>query len=242
MTIKQRFARLIKSVNLYRANTGEYIDGYYRISGGTTVDGQYIEPPKTTQHLLEAVIQPNEEKRMQYGENSSNEAINLEGSIKIYTDMLLLTKKNNPLRDADKIIYEGQVYKIHRSAIWGQDPRLVYYKSIGILTEEKPSDLIAESGEPNPNDLVITLKIIATIPPMTTFRIDQNSTYCLKSGDSFTIGASANEFNNDTNILVQRNAINQDKNNEVFWVSSNEIRFNDFIDIGEEITILKDTN
>ena len=42
MTIKQRFARLIKSVNLYRANTGEYIDGYYRISGGTTVDGQYI--------------------------------------------------------------------------------------------------------------------------------------------------------------------------------------------------------
>ena len=136
MGIKQIFGNLVKPRQVYRANQGEYIDGYYRIAGGEVVEGEYVAPPAFEEISIDAVIMPNKEKRMQYGENSSNEAINLEGSIKIYSDEPFKTKNSKNITEADKILYQDNIYKIHSVAIWDQDPSFIYHKAIAILTEE----------------------------------------------------------------------------------------------------------
>lgn len=86
----------------------------------------------------------------------------------------------------------------------------------------------------------IFLVITQDIPAATILDITTSGTNYTLAGSSVTdLGATAQIFNENAGIEVNRNGVEQERGTDVIWVSSTRIRFNFTLQAGETISIQK---
>ena len=231
-----------KIYNLYRANTGSYYKGNYRIAGGyTDINNVYIAPPKSYLIELECNIQPALRYKDFVSDNhyGNKESSDLIGSIKIFANEKLKSIDQKNVVKSDNIVFENKVYEI-RSIGEHYGTLLTHYKHLAILNDKiTEDDLIADIGNPTNNNLMAFKVVASHIVQNTVLSINDNgiSIQNLSNG-YFLLGSSSNEYQNNLNLRVQRNGIPQGKNGQVFWVSPTEFFVNSDLYFDEDIVFI----